>query len=85
MAQVTLYQAQDGTLFETEGEQLAHDAAASNKAAIDAFIDLHFPIEPAFNKDGTPKLNDKGVQENKQNTARGPVRKALALWIAQGS
>jgi hypothetical protein len=90
MSAVTLYRSVDGSLFETESEQLAYDAQHANKEAIDAFVDRHFPIpepELLFNEDGSPKLNDKGEQEKKvkQNAARGPVRRALALWIAENA
>lgn len=86
----TLYEAQDGSLFETEVEAQAHDAATTNKDKIEAFINKHFPIpepELVFNADGSPKLNEKGEQEKKakQAAGRGPARKALALWIAENS
>jgi len=90
MSAITLYRATDGFLFETEGEQLAHEALLENKARIDAFVDRHFPIpepELLFNEDGSPKLNEKGEQEKKvkQAAGRGPVRKAIALWIAENA
>lgn len=88
MSAVTLYRATDGSLFETEVEQRAHDASLANKVRIDAFVDRHFPIpepELLFNEDGSPKLNEKGEQEKKvkQAPGRGPARKAIALWLAE--
>ena len=88
MSAVTLYRAEDGTLFETEAEQLAHDAQCKHKEAIESFVDRHFPIpapEAVLNDDGTPKLDEKGepVVKAKQNAGRGPARKAIALWLSE--
>lgn len=88
MSAVTLYRAQDGSLFETESEQQAYDAQCQHKEAIESFIDRHFPIpapEAVLNDDGTPKLDENGkpVTKAKQNAGRGPARKAVSLWLAE--
>jgi hypothetical protein len=86
----TVFVAADGTMFETEIEAQAHDSANTNKTRIDEFVDRHFPLpapvaetddagNPVLNEDGTPKLKPRS------NNARGPVRRALALWLAENA
>ena len=70
MAEIIKYASDvDGTVFDTETEQLAYDAAKKHQAAIDAFLDRHYP---------KPDDNSK-----KSGPARAIVAKGLALWLSE--
>jgi hypothetical protein len=88
MSAVTLYRAADGELFETEAEQLAYDASLSNKKEIEDFVNRHFPIPapaPVLDSEGNPTFDEAGkpVTKARTNNARGPVAKAIAMWISE--
>lgn len=83
MSAVTLYRAQDGSLFETEAEQRAHDASIANKAAIDNFLDRHFPI-PAAETVIDPETGNQ-TKKYRQASGRGAARKAISLWLSENS
>lgn len=77
--EVQLYRTSDGAVFEDQAEAQEHQTYVSNKLAIDAFIDKHFPI-PAPE---VTIVDGKEVKKSKQNAGRGPARKALSLWLAE--
>lgn len=68
----TVYQAEDGTLHDTEELAVAHDAVKKNEAKLEAFLDKHFPHGE---KDGKTKYNQQ----------RPAARKALLAWIAENN
>ena len=87
--QKVLFEAEDGTLFESEIEAQAHDAAIDNADKIEAFLDKHFPegeLELVRDDNGEPVLNKRTGEPRmvrKQNNGRAYARKTLALWIAE--
>lgn len=69
MAQVIKFASDiDGKEFNTQAEQLAYDAAKNNEAAINEFLDKHYPKNP---------------DSKKQGPSRQIVAKGIALWLCE--
>lgn len=87
--QLAVFKTSDGQVFDNAEAAQAHEASLEHAAAIEAFLDKHFPKPEKKQevKDGVPVTNEDGTPKMVQPQAQGRTyaRKAVTLWLAEAA